>query len=118
MSLRRFAARLRQSYHLALATVLLPALAPSAYAQTQDSTSAAYTAGTSDSGGAMADQTALQLNNITELIWGPGMYLIMAIGAVVAVYGFLKGSKEALWTGVGTFIFAALLRALVPIFLN
>ncbi|MFW5829617.1 MAG: hypothetical protein ACOCXA_05090 [Planctomycetota bacterium] len=116
MRIRSLTDRLNRNLQLAASTVLLPLLSPAVMAVEDVRKDLKLAGGGDDSGATMSLTTGEQLNSITELIWGPGMYLLMAIGAVVAVYGFLKGSKEALWTGVGTFIFAALLRTLVPIF--
>ena len=58
----------------------------------------------------MVDETSKSVDNITNLLMGPGMYVIMAVGAVLSLYGFGRGQKETLFTGIGLFVFAAIIR--------
>lgn len=62
---------------------------------------------------------ASMINNVGEstdgaiqLIIGPGIIFVMAIGALLALFGFARGQKEALFTGIGLFIFAAIVRGI------
>lgn len=50
--------------------------------------------------------------NFANLIMGPGMYLIMAIGVVISLWGWAQGRKEQLFTGIGMFLIAALMKAI------
>ncbi len=50
--------------------------------------------------------------SVVQVLMGPGMYVVIAIGAVLALYGYARSQKEALWTGVVLFVLAALLKGL------
>jgi len=51
-------------------------------------------------------------NQIVNLIMGPGMFVVMALGAVLALFGWARGNKESLWTGLVLFVLAAILRGI------
>lgn len=97
-----------------LQTLLVPALAlvfaPAARATEFGATD--FSVASATAGGEMMNETAGSVNSITNLLMGPGMYVIMAVGAVLALYGFGRGQKETLFTGIGLFIFAAIIRGI------
>jgi hypothetical protein len=51
-------------------------------------------------------------NQVVNLIMGPGMFVVMAIGALLALFGWGRGNKESLWTGLVLFILGAVLRGI------
>jgi hypothetical protein len=63
-------------------------------------------------GASLLSAVAGSVNNFTNLIMGPGIYLALAIGALIAIYGLGRGDKEKLFTGIGLFVFAAILRGI------
>jgi hypothetical protein len=62
--------------------------------------------------GAMVDNVSDSVNSVGTLIMGPGMYVVMALGVLLALWGFAQGSKEKLFTGIGLFLLAAVLRTI------
>jgi hypothetical protein len=93
------------------AALLLTTLASPGEATDFTTGGAAYSAG-SAAGGAMLDTVAGSVNSFTNLLMGPGMFVIMAIGALLSLYGFGRGNKETLFTGIGLFILAAIVRGI------
>jgi hypothetical protein len=63
-------------------------------------------------GQAMVQAVGDTTNSIVNLLMGPGMYVVMALGAVLALYGYGRGNKETLVTGVILFVLAAILRGI------
>lgn len=66
-------------------------------------------------GGSMMTTVASSVNSITGLLMGPGLYVIMAIGALLALYGFGRGNKETLFSGIGLFVLAAIIKGVFAV---
>lgn len=60
---------------------------------------------------AITAKVANSATNLLNLIIGPGFWIVMAIGSLMSLWGFARGSKDTLITGVSLFVFAAFLRA-------
>nr|MBA3846266.1 hypothetical protein [Planctomycetota bacterium] len=56
------------------------------------------------------------VRGISDLVFGPVMYLVAAIGVLACLYQFARGNKSALFLGIGGLIFLALARALIANF--
>ena len=76
---------------------------------------ATFTAESGAAGGSMMTTVAGSVNSITGLLMGPGLYVIMAIGALLALYGFGRGNKETLFSGIGLFVLAAIIKGVFAI---
>ncbi|HYE04462.1 MAG TPA: hypothetical protein VEL07_02970 [Planctomycetota bacterium] len=56
------------------------------------------------------------VRGISDLVFGPVMYLVAAIGVLACLYQFARGNKSAVFLGIGGLIFLALSRALIANF--
>ena len=68
-----------------------------------------------EAGGVMAEKAGGQVNTWTQFLWGPIMYLVITLAALVAIFGFATGKKEMALVGLGVFALTASLRVLMPL---
>ncbi len=99
--------------HPLLILCLLSLASGSAFAEVPSG--ATFTAESGVAGGVMMTTVAGSVNSITGLLMGPGLYVIMAIGALLALYGFGRGNKETLFSGIGLFVLAAIIKGVFAI---
>ena len=104
---------MRRLPHLLLIPLL--SLATGSAFATDAASGMSFAAESGAAGGAMMNTVAGSVNSITGLLMGPGLYVIMAIGALLALYGFGRGNKETLFSGIGLFVLAAIIKGVFAI---
>jgi uncharacterized membrane protein len=95
-------------YGRVLALGGLPALAAAA----QSDFGASFSVSQGVAAQSMIQSVGDTTNQIVNLVMGPGMFVVMAIGALLALFGWGRGNKESLWTGLVLFILGAVLRGI------
>lgn len=103
----------RITHHITRVIAAIGAIGVSSNAYAVDIFSGSIsTIGTTGSETAITTKVTNASSNVVNLIMGPGMWIVMAIGAVIALFGLAQNQKATLFTGIGIFVFAGVMRAL------